>query len=246
MQPLRTQYGSFLVIFLLWLHSASVSEAAPTLSLPASVPGSATTTPDKATLLPILSTDGRYLTVYSNATNLVAGFTDNNEASQSGGANDIYQRDLNTGIYTLVSHAAGSTSAGANNRVTGQPRVSDDGRFIVFSSDATDLVTGKGGSQRPYLWDRTTGENTFLANVQCQATGPVISGDGNWIALCTVGLMPKPDAMRSKRSCSITFSISSIIIRNTTAGSCMAVRLCASFMDWIACPSTLISKSHTR
>lgn len=164
--------------------------AVPTYTLMNPVPGSTTTAPSSgASTQPFLSTDGRYFTFTSNSSALISGFTDNNEASQSGGAPDIFQRDLQTNTYTLVTHRAGSTSDGANSRVTGQIRASSDGRYVAFASDATDLVTGKGGSQHLYYWDRTTNAVTHLAAIQIG--GLTMSSDGTWIAFYSNSQVPK-------------------------------------------------------
>lgn len=182
-------FGRGTVALAALVSGASLAAAVPTITLPVHLPGTTSTAPNKGSSQPQLSDDGRYLTFVSNSTDLIAGFTDNNEGSQSGGASDIFQKDLQTGVITLVSHKAGSTTAGANSRFTGQPRASADGRFIFFASDATDLVTGKGGVQRAYLWDRTTGTNAFIADAQ--VGGSTISADGNWLLLYTPTTMPR-------------------------------------------------------
>ena len=169
---------SFLVSLLLFCSGAI--SAAPTLTLLSYKTGTPGTAADKPSLLPLSSTDGVYLTFASNATDLLAGFVDNNDAVVAN-SNDIFQRNLQTGVVTLVSHASGSTTGGMNNRYTGTPRASDDGRFVIFASDATNLVPGNGAAQRPYFWDRTTGTITFIADVQSQ--GVAISGDGNWLGM---------------------------------------------------------------
>lgn len=173
----------------LFMALACSVSAAPTLTLLSYKTGTPGTAADKASLLPLISSDGVYMTFTSNATDLVAGFTDNNDP-QVANSNDIFQRNLQTGAVTLVSHATGSLTAGMNHRYTGVPRASSDGRFVIFASDATDLVTGVGGAQRPYFWDRTTGTVTFIANVQAQ--GVAISGDGNWFGIyASSSNMPK-------------------------------------------------------
>src|SRR5262249_32956799 len=57
-----------------------------------------------------ISADGRYVAYESQATNLVAGFVDNN----GGFDRDIFLRDRQTGTTTLVSAAVSSTTAGGN------------------------------------------------------------------------------------------------------------------------------------
>ena len=94
--------------------TAAQAQTVPTITLANPLPGTTTTTPNKFSQVAWLTADGRYLTFSSNATNLVAGFTDNNEASQGGGAGDLFQRDMQTGAVTLITHAAGTTNQGAS------------------------------------------------------------------------------------------------------------------------------------
>lgn len=80
------------------------------------------------------SADGRYIVFRSAATNLVSGVNDVN-----GFNSDIFRRDRLTGKTELVS-----VSRVAANRTGNQPSfnayISANGRFVVFESDASDLV----------------------------------------------------------------------------------------------------------
>lgn len=80
---------------------------------------------------PTVSSDGRYVAFVSSATNIATGVT---------GTNDhIYVRDLTGNTTALMDRSAASVLG--NNRGYAST-VSPDGRFVVFSSDATNLVTG--------------------------------------------------------------------------------------------------------
>ena len=84
-----------------------------------------------SSLLPSISADGRFVAFSSEATNLVPG--DTNSRS------DIFVRDLLTNTTTRVSvDSAGNQ--GTNESYT--PSISADGRFVTFSSDASNLVPG--------------------------------------------------------------------------------------------------------
>ena len=83
---------------------------------------------------PTISSDGRYVAFTSNATNLVTG-------SVTG--EHVYVRDLTGNATALVDRSAGGVVG--NNRGYAAT-ISSDGRFVVFSSDATNLVTGDGNS----------------------------------------------------------------------------------------------------
>lgn len=100
--------------------------------------------PDGASRSPSISADGRLVVFASDATNLVAG--DNN------GVADIFLRDTCIGApagcspaTTLVSIASDGSSANASS---GAPSLSADGRFVAFSSEATNLLPA-GASPSP-------------------------------------------------------------------------------------------------
>src|SRR5579862_4863782 len=76
-----------------------------------------------------VSADGRYVVFVSEASDLVAN--DSNNTS------DIFVRDLQLGTTTLVSvNMAGKSGNGLSEA----PAISNDGRFVVFQSRASDLV----------------------------------------------------------------------------------------------------------
>ena len=82
----------------------------------------------------VMTPDGRYVAFVSAATNLVT--TDTN------GISDVFVRDLQTGVTTLVS--AGATSTNFTNFLSSSeaPDITPDGRFVAFFSTATNLVPG--------------------------------------------------------------------------------------------------------
>jgi Tol biopolymer transport system component len=71
----------------------------------------------------------------------------------------VYRWDSHTGASALVSR----TPSGAQpNAASGQPRISGDGRYVVYISDASDIVTGSSGRPLIYLYDATTAVNVSL------------------------------------------------------------------------------------
>ena len=84
--------------------------------------------PNGASYLPAISGDGRWVAFVSNATDLAAG--DRNDVS------DVYLRDLVTSTTRLVSGAGGRAGDGGST----SPALSQNGRFVAFQSDASDLV----------------------------------------------------------------------------------------------------------
>jgi autotransporter-associated beta strand protein len=129
---------------------------------------------------PSISSDGRYVAFRSDASNLVAGDTN--------GQSDIFVKDRTTGITTRVS----TDSAGAQATGPGSdgPSISSDGRYVAFSSDASNLVAGDTNGQPDiFVKDRTTGSITRVStdSAGAQATGgmsfsPSISSDGRYVA----------------------------------------------------------------
>ncbi len=89
-------------------------------------------------LRPAISTDGRFVAFESLASNLTAGDTN--------GAADIFVRDtcLGAGIgcVPITVRASLANDGSEPNGNSFQTSVSGGGRFVVFESAATDLVTG--------------------------------------------------------------------------------------------------------
>jgi Tol biopolymer transport system component len=127
---------------------------------------------------PSISADGRYIAYYSDANNLVSNDTND--------AYDIFVYDMQTGQTTRVSL---NTDGSEGNFGSFRPSVSGDGRFIVFSSDATNLVfNDNNGVSDIFVHDIQTGAT---ARVSMDAEGneanntnffPSISIDGRYIA----------------------------------------------------------------
>ncbi|MBS0632886.1 MAG: PD40 domain-containing protein [Verrucomicrobia bacterium] len=118
-----------------------------------------------ASATPAISANGRYVAFSSEATNLVVGDTN--------GFSDIYVTDTLTGIVTLASVGPGGVQANGSNF---KPSISTDGRYVVFESSATNLVTPATavGVTHIYLRDLTAG-TTVLVD---QSTGGAVA-NGN-------------------------------------------------------------------
>ncbi|MFC1759219.1 FG-GAP-like repeat-containing protein [Planctomycetota bacterium] len=125
-----------------------------------------------------ISSDGRFIVFSSDATNLVVG--------DANGATDIYLKDRQTGVTTLVSTDSNSTPA--NGDSVGAT-ISADGRYVAFSSDATNLVVGDTNAVadvfvKDLLTGTTTRVNLSSNGVQGTngANSPSISGDGRYVS----------------------------------------------------------------
>ncbi len=96
---------------------------------------------------PRLSSDGGLVAYNSESSNLVAGDTN--------GVQDVFVSDLRDGTTARVSVASDGTQS---NGTTFSPEFTEDGRYVAFSSAATNLVSeGALGLIDVFLHDRVTG-----------------------------------------------------------------------------------------
>jgi hypothetical protein len=128
-----------------------------------------------------ISSNGRYVAFASGSTNLVLG--DTNETD------DIFFHDRETGQTTRVSmNSLGEDTNGGSL----SPKISGDGQFIVFLSEASNLVPSDTNSLRDtFVHNRLTGTTTRVSvNSQGEeANGessrdlqpPHISADGRYV-----------------------------------------------------------------
>lgn len=128
---------------------------------------------DRPAANPSVSGDGRYVVFDSEAANLVAN--DLNQAS------DVFLRDTVAGTTTRVSEAS-DDSEGAGDSVT--PSISANGRYVTFTSLASNLVPGDDNDDRDiFLKDLQTGV-TELISVSSDgeqgnfASGGIAAGPG--------------------------------------------------------------------
>jgi Tol biopolymer transport system component len=128
---------------------------------------------------PFISWDGRYVTFDSIATNLGSGDTN--------GLNDIFVRDRKTGLTERVSV---SSSGEQGNNISMGSSISADGRYVVFTSYASNLVKGDtNGGYDVFVRDRQTGitERVSVSSNGEQGNsfslGGSISADGRYVAL---------------------------------------------------------------
>lgn len=123
-----------------------------------------------------LSADGRHL-VYQSAE------TDEYDWSIP---SDIWVRDLDRDTVRLVSV---STSGGRGNGGSSQPRISADGRTVLFSSLATDLTTDDLPYGGLFVRDLTKNRTTILRDENGDPTGGAehqLSPDGRYVVFTNV------------------------------------------------------------
>jgi hypothetical protein len=126
---------------------------------------------------PAISNDGRYISYYSIASNLVPGDTNN--------VLDVFVHDRMTGDTSRVSVSSTGTEANAQSFSGG---ISGDGQYVTYMSSASNLVPGDTNNNWDvFLWDRTTGATSrvSVSSAGTQANGgaatPAISADGRHI-----------------------------------------------------------------
>jgi Tol biopolymer transport system component len=144
---------------------------------------------------PSLSADGRYVSFVSIASNLVPGDTNNVE--------DIFVRDLVTGATERVSVASDGTQG---NSSTTQASISPDGRWVAFSSFASNLVRGDTNDTFDvFIHDRETGRTDIVSVSSTGAagdaisSGPTVSNDGRFVAFSSDATTLVPDDTNGRK-----------------------------------------------
>jgi hypothetical protein len=122
---------------------------------------------------PSLDDSGRFVGMYSYASNFVNGDTNVD--------GDVFVRDLSNGTIERVSVATDGTEG---NLQSFGPSVSSDGRFVAFGSSATTLVNGDtNGFGDTFIRDRAATGFTSLCNpgvggiIACPCANPPSGGD---------------------------------------------------------------------
>lgn len=130
----------------------------------------------------VISANGRYVAFSSNATNL--------HPDDSDFTGDIFVRDLRTDEVSLVSRASGSEGSKGDSE-SSDPAISADGRYVAFSSFATNLHPDAVDSSSDVFVRDLLMEETILVSRAAgldgvdgsrSSTDPVISANGRYVA----------------------------------------------------------------
>ncbi len=117
---------------------------------------------------PTISADGNRVAFDSAASNL--------DLVDTVGQNDVFVRDMAVATTSLISRADGPAGV-ASNGGSFTPRISADGRSVVFVSGATNLVTG----------DTNARSDAFVRGIDAGTTTLVSRADGTAGALANAG-----------------------------------------------------------
>lgn len=131
-----------------------------------------------------ISDDGRFAAFQSSASNL--GRIDSSEAIYASGA-AIFLRDRQTGVTERIS---GPSLEVKGNGYSWMPDISGDGRFVAYSSEATDLIPGDlNNAIDVFVYDRLEGTTTRVSvndggaeSVGGDVYDVAISGDGRFVS----------------------------------------------------------------
>ena len=127
-----------------------------------------------------ISAFGQFVVFTSNATNIVPGAGHDRI--------DLFVLDLQAGVTTLESKGQGGAPA---NGDSGGAAITPDGRFLAFTSAASNLVPGDtNGRTDVFLRDRQSGETVLVTVAKDggpsrsfgELHGAAISDDGNLVA----------------------------------------------------------------
>ncbi|MBX3037583.1 MAG: PD40 domain-containing protein [Anaerolineales bacterium] len=125
---------------------------------------------------PCISSDGRYVVFKSSANNLVSGDTNN--------YSDVFLRDLLTNTTTRVSV---SSSGVQGNGFSDSPAISGNGQYIVFASDATNLIGGDVNFRTDIFLHNTQNSSTIRVSLGLgvesnhNSFNPIISDNGRLV-----------------------------------------------------------------
>jgi Calx-beta domain/WD40-like Beta Propeller Repeat len=137
---------------------------------------------------PVISGNGRVVFFQSSSTNLTA-----NGAPFSF---NLYARDLQTGTTTMVSVTTSNGPSTGPSNLSYFPVASDDGRYVIFQSNANNYVVGDSNNHYDvFLRDLQTSTTSLVSvaagggpTANSDAIGSVMSADGRYVAFIGYGM----------------------------------------------------------
>lgn len=176
----RSGYGWLWVLAMVWLPAAAGAQGIERISVSSAGIGGNGTSALACRTAPITA-DGRYLVFQSEAPDLVA--------DDGNGVTDVFLRDRLLGTTTRLSV---DTAGGDSDGPSMSPCIARNGRWVVFASDATDLVVGDtAGFTDIFVLDLQSGTTVRVSvdDAGGEADGgsrnPSISADGRLVVFAS-------------------------------------------------------------
>ena len=165
---------------------------------------------------PSLSADGRYIAFTSYATNLLA----NDSTVDTNVANfysQIYTKDATTGLVSIESMPASGASPDGYSR---DPSLSGDGQWLVFTSQASNLVANDTNAHPDiFLKNRTTGQLTLVSTTADgqlaneESLQPEISANGRYLTFTSYASNLVADDTNNARDVFVKDLVTGAIVR---------------------------------
>lgn len=173
-----------------------------------------------------ISADGRFVVFTSGSNNLTPGdqvMCYDSENRQYYSCPDVFLRDRWTGTTSLITGTASGVQA---NAASGSSTISADGRFIAFSSSATNLVPSDTTAWPDiFVYDRQTGivirasDAWDGSEADYWSDFPVLSADGRYVAFMSYAANLVPNDSNG---------FNDIFVRDLQAGSTRRVSISSS------------------
>jgi uncharacterized repeat protein (TIGR01451 family) len=172
---------------------------AGTTTLLSHAAGSSSTTGNGPSSNAVISGDGSTVLFYSFATNLISGGTPSGDVQ-------LYMYNVSSGTLSLVSHTSGSSTQGANSTAPfsyytsalgfstffyststsaqglALPSISDNGQYIAYLSNATNLSGSNTGTNKinVFLYDNNSSDSAYGTNIMVStANGATTTANAN-------------------------------------------------------------------
>ena len=194
---------------------------------------------------PLISPDGRFVLFNSTAGNL---------APNCGGqlCSQVFLRDRRSNTTTLVSVNLNGFAGNGSSTYGG---MSPDGRYVVFTSDASDLVAGDSNGFSDIFVRDLVARTTVLASVSTSgvegngpSSYPVMTPDGRYVAFISTstnlagGGKDNPDIFLRDLVAQTTVSMSSAATGSSTGAiiSSLAISTNGRYVAFVSTATTLV------